>query len=144
MKKKLSTVLLIDDDEPTNFINRYVINETNCAKSIKAVQSAEEALKYLSQCSPAIGAASDALAAPDLIFLDINMPGLSGWDFLEEYRKLPGHQKEKTVIVMLTTSLNPDDKMRAQTIREVADFKSKNLTPEMLSELLKVYFPECA
>jgi CheY-like chemotaxis protein len=133
MKKKLSTVLLIDDDEPTNFINSYIIQETNCAESIKAVQSAEEGLRYLSKSVP----------APELIFLDINMPGLSGWDFLEEYKKLPQPQKT-SIIVMLTTSLNPDDQVRARTIHEVSDFRSKNLSPEMLTELLQEHFPEIA
>ena len=141
MKKKLSTVLLIDDDEPTNFINSYIIDEVNCANSIKTVQSAEEALQYLSKCST--GDIPDATPAPELIFLDINMPGLDGWDFLEEYRKLT-HLHKKSIIVMLTTSLNPDDRLRAQFIKEVAGFRSKNLTPEMLIELLKEYFPECA
>lgn len=141
MKKKLSTVLLIDDDEPTNFINSYIIDEVNCANSIKAVQSAEEALKYLSQCSA--GDTPDAAPAPELIFLDINMPGLNGWEFLEEYRKLT-HLHKKSIIIMLTTSMNPDDQLRAQFIEEVAGFRSKNLTPEMLNELLKEHFPECA
>ena len=136
MKKKLSTVLLIDDDEPTNVINRLVIDAVNCAENIVAVESAREGLAYLAECSSRV---SDV---PELIFLDINMPGLSGWDFLEEYRKMPEQLKKQPRIVMLTTSLNPDDQKKAQTIEEVTGFRCKSLTPEMMKDLLSEYFSE--
>src|SRR6478609_8398410 len=135
MKEKLNCILLIDDDEPTNFINELVIKKANCTHKIVAKQGAREALEYLRSQE------DGEHPCPDLIFLDINMPAMNGWDFLEEYRKLDEKQKGRIVIVMLTTSLNPDDEEKARGIKEINDFKSKPLTKEILEEILKKYYP---
>jgi CheY-like chemotaxis protein len=79
---------------------------------------------------------------PDLIFLDINMPVMDGWEFMQVYHKLDENKKGNKVIVMLTTSINPDDKLKASLISEITDFKSKPLFPDNLEELVKKYFPE--
>src|SRR5215212_10175209 len=101
MERKLNCVLLIDDDEPTNFFNQIIIENTGCAEEIKTAQSGQEALEYLTN----ISGSDKSFPCPDLIFLDINMPAMNGWEFLEKYRTLDGHLKGKVMIVMLTTSL---------------------------------------
>lgn len=136
MKEKLNCILLIDDDEPTNFINELVIKKAGCTHKIVAKQGAREALEYL------MSQEDGAHPRPDLIFLDINMPAMNGWDFLEEYRKLHELQKGQIIIVMLTTSLNPDDEEKASRIKEINDFKSKPLTKEILQEILHRYFED--
>lgn len=78
-----------------------------------------------------------------LTLLDINMPVMDGWEFLEAYHALEDNQKGKIIIIMLTTSLNPDDKIRAEEISEVSGFKSKPLSIETVEEIMKTYFPEC-
>jgi CheY-like chemotaxis protein len=77
---------------------------------------------------------------PELIFLDINMPGMNGWEFLEHYKQLPEGLQNAMIVVMLTTSENPDDKARAATQGMLADFKSKPLTKEMLEEVINKYY----
>lgn len=137
MKQKLNCILLIDDDEPTNFLNKMVIEEVNCTSRIEIVQSAREALVYLTNASP-----NGDFPRPDLVFLDINMPAMDGWEFLTRYNQLPGDQKAKIIVVMLTTSFNPEDELKARRITGVAGFKNKPLTPEVLRELLHQHFPD--
>ena len=71
--------MLIDDDEPTNYIHERIIEEVGCTEKIVAIQSGRRALDYLTSKT------DGAYPQPDLIFLDINMPAMTGWGFLEKY-----------------------------------------------------------
>lgn len=135
MKSKLNSVLLIDDDEPTNFYTQMIIEESGCAEHVKIAQGGREALEYLNTSHD-----SDNYPRPDLIFLDINMPAMDGWEFLDEYRKLKKESHGKVIVVMLTTSLNPDDRVKASGIPEISAFESKPLTEEKLGKILNQYF----
>jgi CheY-like chemotaxis protein len=140
MKNKLNCILLIDDDEPTNFLNQMVLEEMGITKHIRVAQNGEEALAYLQKTS----IRNEDFPLPDLIFLDINMPAMNGWEFLQHYSRLPQNQKAHVVIVMLTTSLNPDDRAKAHQISEVTGFETKPLTANKVRELMEKYFPEVA
>ena len=134
---KLNEILLIDDNEADNFLHEMVIKDTNCCEKVVIMESAIDALAYLKSV--------DTLGKhpqPDLIFLDINMPAMNGWEFLDEYEKLADNQKGKIVVIMLTTSLNPKDLEKSKEIGYVGDFKNKPLTQETLSVILENYFPE--
>lgn len=141
MQKKLSCVLLIDDDEPTNFLNKMILEEAGCAEVVQVVSSGKLALQYLSN-SGEFKSGRQKFPNPDLIFLDINMPAMDGWEFLEHYKSLPEDQKGNIVMVMLTTSLNPEDESKAHIDNGIAGFKSKPLTRKMLDEILEKYFRE--
>ncbi|MEO5983989.1 MAG: response regulator [Ferruginibacter sp.] len=130
MTQKLNTVMLIDDDEPTNFLSKMLIEEAHCADHIQIAESGKLALDYLSRSNK----------SPDLIFLDINMPAMNGWEFLDKYRELEKAKQGKIVIIMLTTSLNPDDKVKAGQMPEIAGFENKPLSPELIDRVLKKYF----
>ena len=134
MSVKLNCILLIDDDEPTNFLNRLTLEQAGCVRDIRVAQSGQEALDYLRSCGKEIA------PRPDLIFLDINMPAMDGWEFLERYRSLPAECKADIVLIMLTTSLNPDDEIRTRTIPEVSGFENKPLSQHRLIGLLEKYF----
>ena len=140
MKKKLSCILLIDDDEPTNFLNRMTLETAGCTDHIHIIQSGKEALDFLARKGK-YRQVSD-FPHPDLIFLDINMPAMDGWEFLERYRRLQPEQKAPVVMIMLTTSLNPDDEAKARAIPEISGFENKPLRIDRLRELLKNYFPD--
>ncbi|MBS1917191.1 MAG: response regulator [Bacteroidetes bacterium] len=140
MKKKLNCILLIDDDEPTNFLYKMIVSEADCTSETLIAQSASEALNYLEKfCEK--NSLEDFTHFPDLIFLDINMPCMNGWEFLEKYKELKKGFKKETIVVMLSTSLNPDDVTRAEGMPEVAGFRHKPLSIPMLNEILKEFFP---
>jgi CheY-like chemotaxis protein len=134
MSKKLNCILLVDDNPDDNFFHERVIKKTNAAEFVVAKQTGMDALNYLKSKK------GKENPHPDLIFLDINMPGMNGWEFLEEYRKLDEEFKSKAIVVMLTTSDNPDDKDKAKTMKIASDFKTKPLTKEMLEEIINKYF----
>lgn len=123
--QNLNCVLLIDDDEATNFYHTVILEEESTDLYIHAVSSAKEGLDFLlSQGEYA------ELPKPGIIFLDLNMPGMSGWDFVNKYNQLSKEIHDQSVVVLLSTSLNPDDRERAAQIPIVAEFVNKPLTPE--------------
>lgn len=132
----LDLILLIDDDAPTNMLNSIIIKKLNCCKQVVAQQRADLALEYLKE----LGA--NQSKAPDLILLDINMPGMNGWEFLEEYEKLEQNLKANAIVVMLTTSLNPEDEKRSKEVSHLSSFENKPLTKEKMLNILNRYFPE--
>lgn len=141
MNTKLNCVLLIDDDEPTNFLNRLIIEESGFADKVKTIENGREALSYLNRVKEADPSSH---LKPDLIFLDINMPAMNGWEFIDKYEKLEDHRKSKAVIVMLTTSLNPDDENKAKKSDVISGFCHKPLTPEAFEMIIAEHFPETA
>lgn len=132
MKKKIPCVMLIDDDDDDNFFHQMVLKEVDVANRIEVAESGLEALDYL----------KNGREIPELIFLDINMPKMNGWEFLYEYKKLDIHHKAKVVIIMLTTSLNPADEEKANTIPEISGFRNKPLDNKMLKEIVHEFFRE--
>lgn len=136
MKPKLNCVLIIDDDEPTNFLTQMILEESGCTNHIKIVQSGQEALDYLIKSET--GNNAGLYPSPDLIFLDINMPAMDGWEFLEEYKNL--NVTSRIIVIMLTTSLFPEDKVKAEKMPEISGFENKPLTDEKLHQVLEKYF----
>jgi CheY-like chemotaxis protein len=117
--------MLIDDNKIDNFFHERVIRKSDVAKHIIIKESGREALDYLASETPLL---------PDLIFLDINMPGMNGWEFIQHYKMLDEELQNSMIVVMLSTSDNPDDKSMALTQGIIIDFKTKPLTIEMLDE----------
>ncbi len=142
MKKirDLDHVLLIDDDKPTNFLHKKIIERAGLDVDVQALTSAAEALEFLTYSGTYEG--TEDIKRPGIIFLDINMPGMNGWEFMEAYHALPETQKARIVVIMLTTSLNTDDRDRAMKDKDIATFYHKPLRPEMVLELVNQYFPE--
>lgn len=136
MRKILKRVLLIDDNEADNFIHKIFIQKHGGVEETVAVTSGQKALDYLSSNQ------TGSYPRPELIFLDINMPRMNGWEFLEEYKKLDDEQKGGVVVVMLTTSLNPDDKKMADGDGNVTEFMNKPLNIEKFQSVLERYFPD--
>ncbi len=129
---KLKHILLVDDSRATNFIHEIVIRETELVEVISIVENGLEALEYLQD---------DSNMRPDLILLDINMPKMNGWEFLEKYEILDKHLKAEVILVMLTTSMNPRDESRASRFSEVSGFENKSLSKDKFKGIVAKYFP---
>ena len=132
--KKLGCIMLIDDNSDDNFYHERIIKKNKAAEKVISIESGAEAIEYLKKKK------EHEHTHPELIFLDINMPGMNGWEFIEEYRKLDHELQSKVIITMLTTSDNPDDFTRAKSLGLQDDFKTKPLTEKMLYEILEKYF----
>jgi len=136
--KNLDCIVLVDDDESNNFLHKRIIKKLGIDVFIQVVYNGLEALEFLT-CTGKF-ASQGRLPQPGIIFLDINMPVMNGWEFLTEYKKLPEEQKEKIVIAMLTSSVNEDDVLRAKVDYGLKDFINKPLRLAKLNSILDEYF----
>jgi CheY-like chemotaxis protein len=133
MKKKLNCILLVDDNPDDNYFHQIVLKKMNIVNCIDVVVNGLEALAYLKR---------ENRVPPELIFLDINMPKMNGWEFLEEYKHLDAKQRARVLIMILSTSANPDDIARAKEIQEVTGFETKPLTEEMMTGIINQHFQD--
>ncbi len=139
--KKLSSIILIDDDSMTTFLNETIIRDAHCTENIHVFQTAVKALDFLSQ-SLIYDGREKGFERNSLILLDLHMPPPDGWAFLKEYLLLPETSRKKYTVVILSSSVEVEDLERAKTISDVSDFYNKPLTHEMLMEILNKHFAD--
>ena len=130
--KKLGCIMLIDDSETDNFIHSRRINKMAAADRIVIRKHGREGLEYFKSLPEA--------DRPDLLFLDINMPVMDGWEFLEAYQCLPEDCRARVTIVMLTTSVGDSDHSRAQTYGVIDGKVDKPLTESKILEIVTTHF----
>lgn len=124
-----SYFLLIDDDETTNFINQIIIQKSGVTSEAKALITATEALNFLKQCL------QNDQDLPEVILLDINMPEIDGWEFLEQFSNLDPKIQNEIKLYMLSSSQNEADVMKADNHPFVSGFLHKPLEVNKLIEL---------
>ncbi len=134
MKKNLKHIMLIDDDEDDNYFHERAIKMNNPDNIVIVENSGTKALTYLKS------AGKEKSPHPDLIFLDVNMPRMNGWEFLSEYNLLDEDLQSEVVIIMLSTSQSPEDKAQANSWKFVYDYISKPLTSDMMQNIVDKYF----
>jgi CheY-like chemotaxis protein len=125
------SILLVDDDEATNFYHRIMLEEWGVVENTYTCMHGRMALDFI-QTHPTF-----RLEHPSLILLDINMPVMNGFEFLEEYAKLDDSLKATHILFMLTTSLHQRDIDRASNIDDLKGYFNKPLTLEQLESLMK-------
>lgn len=130
MIKKLPLIGIIDDDEIYKFLLTTIINKNKLAENIVTFSDGEKGIKYITD-NKAINE-----KIPDIIFLDINMPIMDGWQFIEEYASIKTELNKKIVIFMLSSSVNPINIERARKISEITDYVTK---PIKLEEVKRVF-----
>jgi CheY-like chemotaxis protein len=138
--KPLNLILLVDDDETTNYVNHRTLQRTQVAREIKIFTNGEAALQYLQAAACAPGEKGTEVC-PDLIFLDIKMPLMDGFEFLEAYKTLGLNKTVPTKIMMLTSSASFYDLKKLETFEEVKRHFSKPLADQDIKEIIRDYFP---
>lgn len=126
----MKNVLLIDDDYVTNFINKKMLEMTGLCSSIQIALNGAEALELLKQII------LDMKPYPDIIFLDINMPIMGGFSFLEAFNKLPLLNRANTQIAILSSSDDSQDLARAKTLG-IKHYLTKPVSDKCLLTILK-------
>jgi len=127
---KLSSVLLVDDDSTSNFLNELLFQDLEVAERLLTAENGTQALELLTQPAPT--------GPPALILLDVNMPGMNGIQFLEAYRQLPAAQRT-AVIIMLTTTMDARDLARLDEL-QIDGLVSKPLTRDKVLDMLRLHF----
>jgi len=126
---KYKNVLLIDDNHIDNLINRKILDNANYAETIVVIDSPEEAFQYV----------RDSLATgnnvPEVIFLDLRMPVMNGFEFLKSLAELPNLKPDLINIFVLSSSLDPKDIKRIKENHLVSKFIGKPLTNQILEEI---------
>jgi CheY-like chemotaxis protein len=131
---KLSSVLLVDDDQLTNDLNERLLKQLGVADQYLAVNDGADALMALEQLST-----KATVSSPVLVLLDVKMPGMDGMAFVEAYQQLPKAQQQAVVIVMHTASMTSVDLGRIESL-PIAGLVSKPLSKEKLDTILKLHF----
>jgi CheY-like chemotaxis protein len=130
----LSTILLLDDDPTTNFVNERLLRRLNVCHEVLVATSGAVALDLLGRrCG------EGSHVCPDLVLLDIKMPVMNGFEFLEAFIQLPPCPAHSIVVVLLTSSQLDRDLSRIKQL-PVTDFLTKPLTTEKVTRLLDQYF----
>lgn len=127
---ELKTVFIVDDDKLFVFLTKKTIQVTNLVANITEFGDGLAAMEYLKQI------AGNNQLLPDIIFLDLSMPVMDGWEFLEEYSSLEPIFDKKIKLYVFSSSISPHDIERAKYFKVVTDFIIKPLAKEKVIELL--------
>lgn len=130
MRRLVEKTVLIDDSDIDLFIQRRFLEVYNFSAELLLYKSAEEALGWLKNIN--------GEAAPDIIFLDLNMPEIDGFSFLRNFKDLPEKIKHKSKIVVLTSSNSSKDREQAFSFKNVIQFITKPLKQTDIEELKKL------
>lgn len=129
--KRIETLYLVDDDDTYQFLASEIIKSTNLVNQLKVFSNGFEAITYLKS------ALQNPIQLPDVIFLDIFMPVMDGWGFLEEYVQLSPKLNKKITLYIISSSIDPADVARANAISDVTDYIVKPITRDKFVNMFK-------
>jgi CheY-like chemotaxis protein len=129
--KKIDTLFLIDDDSIYQFLTKKVIEETKIVDQIKIFSNGLEAIEFLDSVKDIPN------KLPDIILLDLSMPIMDGWEFLDEYVLMKPRFNKKITLYIVSSSIAPSDIEKARSISAVSDFIVKPITKEKLMAIIK-------
>lgn len=128
--RTIKNMMLIDDDDTFVFLTKKAIEKTNLVDLIKVFGNGLDAINFLNQnCE-------DINSLPEIILLDLSMPIMDGWQFLDQFVKLIPKIEKKITIYICSSSISPDDVLLAKKNNAVTDYIIKPVTKEKLIELI--------
>ena len=128
--KKVQICCIIDDDPIFIYGTKRIMKEVDFSETILVYHNGQEAIEGLHK----INTAEECM--PEVIFLDLNMPIMNGWEFLDEFEKLQNHNQRKTIIYIISSSIDPRDLERVKNYRQVNSYILKPITPNDLETVL--------
>lgn len=138
--RQVDCILLVDDDPTTNFLNEELIDDLGIAKEIHVTWNGQEALDYIHGTGKFVSKKGVKYPRPNIIFLDINMPVMDGFVFLDHYANIPKSKRADVIVVFLTTSDAQEDREKVSGSIVVADFLEKPLRKDALMKIVQEYF----
>jgi len=127
----LEQILCVDDDPITLMLCKKVIERASFSAEIITAQNGEEALHFFNE----LKYSKNKAKKPQLIFLDLNMPVMGGWEFLDHFSTVDYKEFSSIKVVVLSSTINPEDLDKAKQYTAVIDFLSKPITYSMLEYL---------
>lgn len=128
---KIETVFIIDDDSAFQFLAEVIFEDTQLVSNVFIFPHGLEALEHIKS------GVQNKKVLPDLILLDLNMPIMDGWQFLDEFLQFKSKLKKKITIYILSSSINPADIERAKSISEVSEFIIKPISEKKIMEIIQ-------
>ncbi|WP_317168305.1 response regulator [Pelagihabitans pacificus] len=129
--KKIESACIIDDDPIFIYGTKRMMNEVNFCNQILVFNNGQDAIDGLNEIT------TRGEDLPEVIFLDLNMPIMNGWEFLEDFVKIPNHNREKVVIYIISSSIDPRDLERIKDYEVVNNYILKPVSPEDLEKVLQ-------
>jgi CheY-like chemotaxis protein len=135
----ISCTLLVDDDDTTNYLNQILLRRMAVSDTVLVAGNGQEALDLLhAHCE-----LPTSPTCPALVLLDMKMPLMNGFEFLQAYAQRPARENPTVVIIMLTTSLNPKDVEQMKDL-PIDGYLTKPLTREKINQVLLEHFGQTA
>ena len=134
----MKAIMLIDDDFSTSRFHQIVIESLQITKKIIFAKNGKQALDYLLSSGEYVKKMADFIQ-PELIFIDLNMPVMDGFRFLELYTKTEEFKKSNPKIIVLSTSLIPEEKQKIEENKNIYKFLNKPLTKTIIIDLLAAF-----
>jgi len=129
-----NSVLLVDDDPLTNRINKEFLEAANFAPHVQICENGKEAIDHLN-----LAVSDKKIPLPDVIFLDINMPTMNGWEFLKEFRSL-APKLNKPILIFIQSSLQQEDLTQLHEYHEITGHIAKPLNLSVIKHIKEKYF----
>lgn len=129
----LKKIMLVDDDEIFVFLISKTIEHLKLVEQIEVFENGLDALEYFEKHK------FNNEILPEIVLLDLSMPIINGWQFLDQYSKISTHLTKKIDIYICSSSISPDDIARAKTIKEITDFIIKPISKEKLIDIVNNY-----
>jgi len=128
----MKNIFLIDDDPISIFLTKKIISNANPGVEVSEFGDGDAAIRHLKAI------ADKEMLLPDIILLDLNMPVMDGWSFLDEFRTLSLKMRKKIWLYIVSSSISPMDIERSRSFRDVRDFIIKPLQKEQLMKIIEM------